>query len=69
MTDEKMVRLRAHGNNIARYRRLLQTKLTDVERRYIESRLAEEEKALTSIGPFTMSARKSHERFENTPSR
>lgn len=55
MTDEEMVRLRAHGNNIARYCRLLQTKLSDVERQYIKRRLAEEEKAFTSIGPTTMS--------------
>jgi len=32
MMDENIARLRSHRNNIARYRRLLQTKLTDLER-------------------------------------
>jgi hypothetical protein len=45
--DEKLVRRRAHENNIARYRRLLQTRLSDVERHFIESRLAEEQTALS----------------------
>ena len=31
MIDEQLARLRAHRNNIARYRRLLKTKLTDIE--------------------------------------
>jgi hypothetical protein len=31
LIDEKLVRLRAHGNNIHRYRWLLKTKLSDVE--------------------------------------
>ena len=30
MMDENIARLRTHRNNIARYRRLLQTKLTDL---------------------------------------
>jgi hypothetical protein len=30
MIDEKLARRRAHENNIARYRRLLQTRLSDV---------------------------------------
>ena len=42
MIDEKLARRRAHENNIARYRRLLQTRLSDVERHFIESRLAEQ---------------------------
>lgn len=33
---------RTHRNNIDRYRRLLETKLSDLERQYIERRLAEE---------------------------
>ena len=43
MMDENIARLRTHRNNIARYRRLLQTKLTDLEREFIERRLSEEE--------------------------
>ena len=30
MLDEKLARMRAHRNNIHRYRRLLETKLSDV---------------------------------------
>ena len=49
MIDEKLARRRAHENNIARYRRLLQTRLSDVERHFIESRLAEEQTALSML--------------------
>jgi hypothetical protein len=45
MIDEKVTRLRAHGNNISRYRRLLRTNLSDLERQFIERRLSEEEAA------------------------
>ena len=31
MIDEKLARLRTHRNNIARYRRLLKTKLTNLD--------------------------------------
>jgi hypothetical protein len=51
MSDEKLARQRAHENNIARYRRLLQTRLPDVERHFIEHRLAEE---LTSLSMLTL---------------
>ena len=43
MIDEKLARLRTHRNNIARYRRLLKTKLTNLERQFIERRLSEEQ--------------------------
>jgi hypothetical protein len=46
MIDEKLARLRAHRNNINRYRRLLQTQLTMLERNFIEQRLSEEDAAL-----------------------
>jgi hypothetical protein len=49
MIDEKLPLRRAHENNIARYRRLLQTRLSDVERHFIESRLAEEQTALSML--------------------
>ena len=42
MIDEQLARLRTHRNNIARYRRLLKTKLSDLERQFIERRLSEE---------------------------
>ena len=48
MIDENLARLRAHRNNIGRYRRLLQTNLTVLERDFIERRLAEEDAALNS---------------------
>lgn len=47
MTSHNVERLRAHQNNIRRYRRLLATQLTDLERAYIERRLNEEQ---TSVG-------------------
>ncbi len=40
--------IKAHRNNIFRYHRLLETRLTDVERSYLRTRLAEEESALRS---------------------
>ena len=40
--------IKAHRNNISRYHRLLQTRLTDIERSYLRTRLAEEEFALQS---------------------
>ena len=43
MTSHNVERLRAHQNNIRRYRRLLTTRLTDLERAYIERRLNEEQ--------------------------
>lgn len=36
----------AHRRNIERYKKLLETYLTDHERRYVEQRLAEEQTAL-----------------------
>jgi hypothetical protein len=53
MIDEKLALLRSHRNNIRRYRRLLQTQLTDLERSFIERRLSEEEAALSSLAAET----------------
>lgn len=47
--DRKIARLRTHGNNIRRYRRLLQTRLSDIEREFIERRLAEERKSIDDL--------------------
>ena len=56
--DENLARLRAHRNNIHRYRRLLATQLTDLERAYIERRLEEERAAMAALSeetfPFTL---------------
>jgi len=49
MLEEKLARLRAHRNNIGRYRRLLRTKLTTLEREYILRRLVQEEQALAAL--------------------
>ena len=60
MIDENLARLRAHRNNIHRYRRLLATRLTDLERSYVERRLEEEQLALDAVSaetfPFTLPA-------------
>ncbi len=49
MLDEKLALFRAHRNNIHRYRRLLKTKLSDLERQFVERRLAEEEAILDDL--------------------
>lgn len=58
MMDENLAHLRAHRNNIHRYRRLLATQLTDLERAYIERRLKEEQAAMAALSeetfPFTL---------------
>jgi hypothetical protein len=58
MIDENLARLRAHRNNVHRYRRLLATQLTDLERIYIERRLNEEQDAMAALSeetfPFTL---------------
>ena len=53
MLEERFARLRP-PNNIARYRGLLKTKLTDLERQFIERRLSEEQSEfeLLSAGTF-----------------
>lgn len=58
MTDESLARLRTHRNNIHRYRQLLETRLTDLERQFIEKRLSEEQSAAdclaATIFPLTL---------------
>lgn len=49
MTSHNVERLRAHQNNIRRYRRLLATHLTDLERSYIERRLNEEQTSVKTL--------------------
>ena len=39
----------AHDSNISRYRRLLKTNLSDLERRFLERRLSEERSAVESL--------------------
>jgi hypothetical protein len=47
--DETIARLRTHQNNIGRYRGLLRTRLTEIERQYLERRLSEEQSALEAL--------------------
>lgn len=49
MLDEDFARIRAHRNNIHRYRSLLKTQLSDLERQFIERRLAEETASLEAL--------------------
>ena len=49
LTEETFVRLRAHRNNIQRYRRLLETNLTNFERQFIERRILEEQVAIETL--------------------
>lgn len=58
MLEQNLARLQAHRSNIRRYRRLLKTKLTDLERDFISRRLEEEEQALQALSAmaFTMAA-------------
>ena len=49
MAEEKTVRLYAHRKNIHRYRRLLRTQLTDLERRYLEQRMSEEQSSVDML--------------------
>ena len=49
MIDEALAQFRAHRQNISRYRSLLQTNLTEFERRFIERRIAEEEAAVSAL--------------------
>ena len=53
MIDENLARLRAHRNNIHRYRRLLNTQLTHLERDYIERRMSEERASIEALSQAT----------------
>ncbi|QQN61761.1 hypothetical protein JIR23_19240 [Bradyrhizobium diazoefficiens] len=53
MIDAKLARLRAHRHNVGRYRRLLRTQLSPLERQYIERRLSEENAAIEALAAST----------------
>lgn len=57
MIDDNLAILRTHRNNIRRYRRLLKTKLTSLERSYIERRIAEEKAAMEAVAATTFPIR------------
>ena len=58
MSYDKLAEMRTRRNNIRRYRRLLETELTDLERNFIERRLTEEcsefESLMASTLPMTL---------------
>ena len=45
----RLVRLRTHQRNIGRYEGMLETKLTDAEKRFVEKRLSEERLAIAML--------------------
>ena len=49
MSYDRLAEMRTRRNNIRRYRRLLATELTELERDYIQRRLAEECSAFDSL--------------------
>jgi len=49
MSDVGRTLLTAYRNNIHRYHRLLQTRLTDVERQYIQARLSDHQSAIQAL--------------------
>jgi len=53
MMEDKFALLRAHRNNIDRYRRLLRTQLTELERGFIQKRLSEEQAAMDELAALT----------------
>ena len=54
MSYDKLAEMRTHRNNIRRYQRLLETELTDLERDFIQKRLAEERSAFESLMAYTL---------------
>jgi hypothetical protein len=57
MTEIDCVRLQAHTSNIGRYKRLLETELSELERNLIERRLSEERSRLSSLAELRASSR------------
>lgn len=49
MIDQQLIRLHTHRRNIQRYRNLLQTSLTDLERQFVQKRLTEEQSNLENL--------------------
>ena len=53
MIDEQIAQMRTHRNNIDRYRRLLRTRLTELESQFIKCRIAEEQAKLERLTSST----------------
>jgi hypothetical protein len=69
MMDERLARLQAHRSNIRRYDRLLKTRLSEVERQFIEKRLSEERLAIAGLAASQIPAIMSSQRALSPDSR
>jgi hypothetical protein len=49
MFEANLARIRTHRNHIHRYRGLLRTELSELERAFIEKRMADEQTALDAL--------------------
>ena len=49
MTEKDCARLQSHDSNIGRYRRLLETNLSEIERTFLQRRISEEQSQLRSL--------------------
>lgn len=49
MNEDRLAILRTHRSNVHRYRRLLATELTELERNFVERRLKEEREAIAMM--------------------
>jgi hypothetical protein len=49
MFEQNLARIRTHRNNIHRYRTLLRTELSDLERDFIDGRMVREQAALDAL--------------------
>ena len=63
MFEQNLACIRTHRNNIHRYRRLLLTELSDLERGFIDRRMAEEKAALDALVAETPGDTSRRERF------
>jgi hypothetical protein len=67
MMDENFARLRTHRSNIQRYRHLLETSLTDLERQFIAKRLAEEQSAIETLSAQDASHTRPYSKSTKSP--
>ena len=49
MMDQQLAQLRTYRSNIQRYRNMLKTRLTDLEREFVQKRLTEEQYHLENL--------------------
>ena len=65
--DTRNTRLRAHQKTIDRYEGLLKTKLTEVERQFLEKQLSEERLAIAMLQFMSPSASKNYDACGEAP--